>query len=402
MVERYDFLDWLRVIAIFILFFFHTGMIFAGWGWHVVNHETIPALAWPMEIAHRLRMPLLFVIAGAGMWFALRRRNPATFVRERSVKLLVPLVVGMFLLVPPQIYAERLQAGQWSGGYLAFYISRVLQFRPYPAGDFSWHHLWFIAYLYVYVLLLLPAMLWLKRSQPRIKPGSWLFLLGLPLGINEALLKSLYPEAHNLVSDWYIFNHYLLLTAYGYLLAAMPGAWQWLCGVRRWSLLAGTAVLGLLIWGLVSGVVAHDSVIDHVGSNVFTWLWTMVFLGYGYRYLSFANPLLVWAREASYPLYILHQTVIVLVGYVVVQYPWGPWTKYVVVLLASMAVCLAVYEGCLRRFRGLRFAFGMKVEGWAVLEPAVLVTRSRKLRRYAVDASVVNAIGGGLERPEKS
>ncbi|NID17245.1 acyltransferase family protein [Luteibacter yeojuensis] len=366
MVERYDFLDWLRVIAIFILFFFHTGMIFVGWGWHVVNHETIPALVWPMDIAHRLRMPLLFVIAGAGMWFALRRRSPATFVRERSIKLLVPLAVGMFLLVPPQIYAERLQAGQWSGGYLAFYASRVLQFHPYPAGDFSWHHLWFIAYLYVYVLLLLPAMLWWKPAQPRIKPGSWLFLLGLPLGINEACLKSLYPEAHNLVSDWYIFNHYLLLTAYGYVLAAMPGTWQWLCDVRRWSLLAGGAVLGLLIWGLTSGVVAHDSVTDHVGANVFTWLWTMVFIGYGYRHLSFANPLLAWAREASYPLYILHQTVIVLVGYVVVQYPWGPWTKYVAVLLVSMAVCLVIYEGCVRRVRGLRLVFGMKVEGRSV------------------------------------
>ena len=32
---RYDFLDWLRVIAIFVLLFFHTGMIFVGWGWHI-------------------------------------------------------------------------------------------------------------------------------------------------------------------------------------------------------------------------------------------------------------------------------------------------------------------------------------------------------------------------------
>lgn len=359
--ERYDFLDWLRVIAIFVLFFFHTGMIFVGWGWHVTNHETIPALTWPMDIAHRLRMPLLFVIAGAGMWFALRRREACVFVRERTIKLLLPLVIGMVVFVPPQIYAERLLDGQWSGGYLSFYVSRVLQFRPYPAGDFSWHHLWFIAYLYVYVLLLLPAMRWWKRAQPRLRPGSWIFLLGLPLGINEACLKSLFPEAHNLVNDWYVFNHYLLLTVYGFVLASMPGTWKWLGEVRQWSLALGSAVVALLIWGLVSGAVAHDSITDHVGSNVFTWLWMMVFLGYGYRYLSFAHPLLTWARDASYPIYILHQTVIVGIGYAVVQQAWAPWTKYAAVLVASLGICVALYEGVVRRIPALRLAFGMKV-----------------------------------------
>jgi glucans biosynthesis protein C len=57
--ERYEFLDWLRVIAIFVLLFFHTGMLFVGWGWHITNAETIPALQMPMDIAHRLRMPFV-------------------------------------------------------------------------------------------------------------------------------------------------------------------------------------------------------------------------------------------------------------------------------------------------------------------------------------------------------
>ena len=80
---RYEFLDWLRVIAIFVLLFFHTGMLFVGWGWHITNAETIPGLQLPMDLAHRLRMPLLFVIAGAGMWFALQRRSGAR-VRRRA------------------------------------------------------------------------------------------------------------------------------------------------------------------------------------------------------------------------------------------------------------------------------------------------------------------------------
>ena len=172
--NRYDFLDWLRVIAIFVLLFFHTGMIFVGWGWHIENAETLTALQFPMGIAHRLRMPLLFVIAGAGMWFALGNRHGGGMVRERSLRLLLPLVAGMLLIVPPQIYFERLFRGQWDGGYLAFYFERVLQLQPYPKGDFSWHHLWFVAYLYVYVFLLLPLLLWWRAAKKVVKPGAWL------------------------------------------------------------------------------------------------------------------------------------------------------------------------------------------------------------------------------------
>lgn len=358
--ERYDFLDWLRVIAIFVLFFFHTGMIFVGWGWHVVNAETIPSLQWPMDIAHRLRMPLLFVIAGAGMWFALQRRSSGRFLRERTIKLLLPLVAGLWLVVPPQVYFEQMQGGQWHGNYLAFYVSRVPQFLPWPAGVFGWHHLWFILYLYVYVLMLLPVMLWWRRAMPRLAPGPWLCLLSVPLGINEALLKPLFPETHNLVGDWYIFNHYLLLTIYGYVMASVPGVWKWLSGFRRWSLATGTVWFVLLISGFATGIIRHDSLADHIGANVFTWFWVMVFLGYGYRYLSFSNPLLFWARDASYPFYILHQAVIVALGYYVVRYAWAPWTKYAVILVLSMGMCLVLYDACIRRFTVLRVLFGMK------------------------------------------
>jgi len=221
---RHDFLDWLRVMAIFVLIFFHTGMLFVGWGWHITNDETIPALVWPMDLAHRLRMPLLFVIAGAGMWFALQRRSGKSFTGERTLRLLVPAIVGMFLIVPPQIYIERIAHGEWHGGYLDFYLQRVLQFQPYPTGNFSWHHLWFIIYLYAYVLLLLPLMLWWRKARPVLKPGAWILALALPLGINEALLKPLFPETHNLVHDWYVFIHYLLLTVYGFVLASSPVA----------------------------------------------------------------------------------------------------------------------------------------------------------------------------------
>ena len=97
---------------------------------------------------------------------------------------------------------------------------------------------------------------------------------------------------------------------------------------------------------------------EEVADN--TGLWVLVFLGYGYRYLSFANGLLRWAREASYPVYIMHQTIIVAIGYYVIQASWSPWIKYFVILALTMAACFVLYEALVRRFAVLRFAFGMK------------------------------------------
>jgi glucan biosynthesis protein C len=357
---RFEFLDWLRVIAIFVLLFFHTGMLFVGWGWHVQNSETIAALVWPMDIAHRLRMPLLFVVAGAGMWFALRRRTGAQLVFERTLRLLIPLIVGMFLIVPPQLYFERLFHGQWEGGYLAFLVDRVFQFKPYPDGDFSWHHLWFIAYLYVYVVIMLPLLLWWKRRGPRLQPGAWLYALALPLCVNEAVLRPVFPETHNLVRDWYVFNNYLLLTLYGVLLASIDGAWDWLAA-RSLRLMAGSVVFLLVIVALFEhGIIAHGSAVDAFVANIFTWVCLMAFLGLGRRYLSFENSLLRWARDASYPVYVLHQTIIVCAGYFVIQQPWAPWTKYWLVLAVTLVGCVMLYEICVRRLAVVRFAFGMK------------------------------------------
>jgi glucan biosynthesis protein C len=357
---RYHFLDWLRVLAIAVLLFFHTGMLFVGWSWHLMNVETIPALRWPMDIAHRLRMPLLFVIAGAGLWFAAQRRSGSELLRERSLRLLVPVIAGMFLIVPPQVFLERVARGQWHAGYLEFYTQRVLRFQPYPAGDFSWHHLWFIVYLYVYVLLALPFVRAWRPTRARPKPGAWLYLLALPLGINEALLKPRFPEAHTLINDWYIFIHYLLLTVYGIVIASMCDAWDWFAAWRRVSLGAALLLLGATIPLYEAGIIAHDSVADALYANGLTWAWLSVFLGYGRQHLGHSNRWLAWSRDASYPIYILHQTVILAVAFFVIRQPWSPWLKYWLVLLVTFVSCVLLYEYVLRRVGLLRLLFGIK------------------------------------------
>jgi peptidoglycan/LPS O-acetylase OafA/YrhL/two-component sensor histidine kinase len=168
------------------------------------------------------------------------------------------------------------------------------------------------------------------------------------------------PESHNLIADWYLFNHYLLLTLYGFLLASMPQVWDWFEGQRRITLLGAVCVAAVGIPLLIMGVIRDDTALDSIVANVFTWLGLMALLGYGRRYLSRSNRLLEWARDASYPIYILHQSVIVAVGYFAIQQAWHPWVKFAAVVTVTFVGCALIYEFAIRRSAVLRLIFGMK------------------------------------------
>ncbi len=142
----------------------------------------------------------------------------------------------------------------------------------------------------------------------------------------------------------------------------MKGGWDWLAARRWWSLgLALVVIVGGLTLIEVAGVIHRDTAADSILANIFTWTWLMTFLGFGRHHLSFSNPLLRWARDASYPVYILHQTVIIGVAYFVIRQPWSPWSKYGVVLVATIVSCVLMYE-VIRRVTPLRFLFGMRPE----------------------------------------
>jgi peptidoglycan/LPS O-acetylase OafA/YrhL len=184
--------------------------------------------------------------------------------------------------------------------------------------------------------------------------------LGLPLGINETLLKPLFPETHNLVSDWYIFFHYALLFIYGFLLCWLPSAWDWLSQHRHKSLLSGVALVTMILTLKKINFLLEDTPLDAICANLFTWAWLMVFLGYGKYWLSFDNKLLRYLREASYPIYILHQTVIITIAYYVIQQPWSWGSKYLLVLGLTVGLCLLLYQLLICRFAWLRVLFGLK------------------------------------------
>ncbi|MFD2933928.1 acyltransferase family protein [Spirosoma flavum] len=377
--RRYD-LDWLRVIAILTLLFYHTGMIYVSWGWHIKSAEHSQPMEDVMRWLHRWRMPLLFFISGAGTYFALKRRSFGSYAGERVRRLFVPLVFGMFVIVPPQIYIEWLFRGRFAGSYADFY-PEVFKFHIYhdggTGGAFSWHHLWFICYLFFYSVLSIPVFMWLKsdsgqRFIDRIgrliaRPCGALWLVGLLL-LNDVVLGGFFPnETHALVDDWAYFMKNLLLFWLGYILISRRDFWQTITDQRRYFLVA-TIICTVILYSARAFV--GDDVIDKskllttlysFNSIGLTWFSVLATIGYGYRYLNVNRPVLQHLNEAVYPFYILHQTVIILIGYyVLTQTSLGVYSGFLVVSFSSLLTCVAIYLVLIRPFKVTRILFGLK------------------------------------------
>ena len=162
--RRYD-LDWLRLIAFGVLIYFHAAIIFIPGGLPLIQNDVnSPSMAAFVSFSSQFRLGLLFLISGVGVAFARRRRTNAEFVIERSKRLLIPFTLGLVLLVPLCIYFERLHLGEFNGSFLVFYPS-ILSGEVYPGGNLSWHHFWFIAYLYIFCIIGLKGFSFLESIQ---------------------------------------------------------------------------------------------------------------------------------------------------------------------------------------------------------------------------------------------
>ncbi|HEY5610894.1 MAG TPA: acyltransferase family protein [Thermoanaerobaculia bacterium] len=370
MTRKFE-LDWLRVIAILILLGYHTGMIFVSWGWHIQSDETSRVLETVMAWFHYWRMPLLLFISGAGTFLALGVRKPRQFLVERHKRLFIPLVFGMLVIVPPQIYFERIEKFD---SYLAFYPT-VFELVPYPeGGSLSWHHLWFVLYLLVYSIVLLPLFLYL-RSEKANRFFDWVNALATKRhGFAAFLIPTLAAriffgdvlgygdETHALIDDWNYFTYYGLFFLYGFICCRDRRLWDRIRERRRDNL---ALALGLLV-PFYAAFFAPDfsrpvEIAYDVSAIGIAWFSILTAIGFGQVYLNRGSRLLEYSNEAIYPFYILHQTVIIAIGYHVLKVRDGVWLSFVVIGLLSLLTSMAIYHFMIRPFHLMRLLFGMKL-----------------------------------------
>jgi len=371
--RRYD-LDWLRVMAILLLHLFHSAMPFVSeWGWHIKNPETSNLFLEFNYFLSKWRMPILFFISGIGTVFVLNQFSANYYIQQRTKRLIVPLLFGMLVVVPPQIYFERISNGVPYTSYFDFFPS-IFTTGAYPSGNLSWHHLWFIVYLFIYSLIAIP-LFWYFNSRngkitldyvAKIPKGFGLYALGLILFIASFLYFWFTEETHALIDDWAGFTRYFLYFIFGCLISTHATFWNTIENNRRLHLkLAFFSIISINIlrWNDIEPVWGWNLPnLLFLALMVFNaWFWVLAILGYGKKYLNFNNRILKYANEGIYPFYILHQTFIVIIAYYVVQVKnESILNKYLFLTFVSFILTIGVYEFLVKPYNWARFFFGMK------------------------------------------
>lgn len=369
-VRRYD-LDWLRVLVFALLIFYHVGMFFVPWGWHVKNNKIYDWLIWPMIFLNQWRLPILFVISGMGTYYALSKRNLKQFSWERYLRLGIPLLAGMLIIVPPQIYIERLVDGDFSGSFLDFYKTELFRGGPYPKGNISWHHLWFLPYLLLFSWVLGPIFIRLKKKPSKLvnwikkqlqKPFGFYWLI-VPLFLIESFVEPFFPSTKALVGDWFTISFYIVLFFYGFLLISTgPVFWEALKRVKKRALYLGIISFTLLVcrWLFIERDDLPFHLLEAFLKITNLWSWILVLFAFAAEYLNRPSKKLAYANRAVYPFYILHQTVTIIIAYFLIDLEWNFVVKASVLVVGTFGISWLIYHFVILPIRVLHPLFGLK------------------------------------------
>ena len=372
---RLYYIDWLRVLAILGVFLFHSTNVFNTMPFHIKNAEQSDIITAVQAFFFPWGMALFFMIAGAGTWFALKRRTSGQYVKERSDRLLLPFVVGSIILSPLQLYFEwnhKVQTGVFAGSFLQFVAS--LPWGPNPRiFAVVGYHLWFLGFLFMFSLLALPLFQWVRRgvgqrlvsrlAQVCRHRGGILIFVVLPL-VARLSLQPFFPYEHDWADFFFLFSFFVI----GYLVISDE---QFREAVRRdWPITLGVgtaAFFGAMAITLSTGELniegAPRNMQDFAWWGLFVicgWCWTAFTLFIGMRFLNFSNRVLRYGQEAILPFFVVHQPVIIVIAYFVVQLNAALVPKLLIVVVGSFVVSLALYQFVIRRVGVLRVAFGMK------------------------------------------
>lgn len=383
-VRRPD-LDLLRVFACYLLLPFHVGMVFnPAPFFHVRNDESSFAFLVLCGFIGIWHMPLLFLLAGWSAAASLRSRGVGAFLGERARKLAVPLVAGCVLLMPVIKYIE-LRGGQ-DLNHRGLFVSEPIrdgirsllpvdlplaapfdetfsEFLPTfftNLDRFTWSHLWFVAYLLVFTLALLPLLAPAARVSvgERRLAGVWVYFPMLPLVLVQLGLRERFPGPYNLYSDWANLLFFLVFLLAGFTLAVVPELEARLRAERHRLLALGTASTAVLLASVLGAVDAKAAIL--VASATAAWAFVAALFGYASNRFRRPLPGLSDLAESAFPVYVLHQPVVVLLAALVVTLPLGVFAKFGILLTGATAVTLLTLRFGVRPFAPMRFLLGMK------------------------------------------
>ena len=357
--RRYD-LDWLRVIAFACLIFYHVGMGYVTWEWHVKSVHASAFLEGAMMLMSPWRLALLFFISGVAFRFASDKMGQGRLIGRRMTRLGLPILFAMLVVVAPQSYFQLRQAGLIEPGYFQF-----LGIYLTPGEDFglimpTWNHLWYVVYLVAYSLIFAAVLPWLQRlaaGRGQVffdwmagGPIRLATLMIIPFLIYRFTLDTQFETTHNLVWDWANHAHRLTIFAIGYFVAKHDGFWKSVA--RAFPTVLALALTVALIMGPIwANFEAVVEVIPDWSLQImrviriwFAWLVILAFLGAAQRYLNRPSHVLSYFNNAVFAWYLAHQTIIVAAIYLLTSKAIPGWAEFLLIALITAAGSHLFYE----------------------------------------------------------
>lgn len=374
MTGRHFGMDWLRIGAFGLLIFYHIGMYFVPWDWHVKIEHPIEWPEVPMLASNAWRLALLFAVSGyATRRLAERSGNPMRLLGSRTSRLLVPLLFGMAVIVPVQSWIQLRTQHGYAPGFWHFWSSDYFRFGELDGIVLpTWNHLWFVAYLWTYSLILCLA-LWVPERARRQVARTFEALLSGPLvlivpmaalAFQEFVLLPDAEETFMLFNDWAQHIVFFPIFMFGFLLGSSGRLWD---AIRRyWKIAAVVALLGYsgvvaIFEGWLDGFLPHSAtmVVWELARIAQGWGAIVALIGIADRFLNRDLPGRKTLTEAVFPFYIIHQTIIVFVGWLLLSTGVGPAQRFAVLFAATVTGCWGFYR-LGREISWLRPIIGLK------------------------------------------
>jgi glucans biosynthesis protein C len=367
--ERLFFLDWLRIIAFAALVLYHVGMYYVTWDFHVKSPFASRSLEPWMKLTEPWRMSLIFMISGAATALMLKHGPGISLARNRSLFLLLPLFCGILFVVPPQSYFEVVQKFNYQGSYLDFLTLYFKSYKSFcaPANSSqclimpTWNHLWFLPYLWVYtMILILVGKVWpnglaisVKKLDQHVNAGALLIAPILLICAIRLTLQPRFTVTHALIGDWYSHAIYACMFAVGAIFASSKLTWEKLA-VLRWVALA----IAIACWGLFA-FVSIGKPLGYLVVSTFHWCAICAAFGFSKQHLNRDSRFRALLNEAVFPIYVLHQTIIIIASQWLLPIRLTPAIEGPLLVAATFAVSFALYV-LIKEFSLLRPWFGLK------------------------------------------
>jgi hypothetical protein len=385
MSARMLWLDWVRVLAMGIIFLFHSSRPFVIFpSWHIMNPT--PDLGFTLfdTFVSGWIMPLFFAISGIAVYSSLAKRNASQFVRDRFMRLMIPfLFVGLLVILPVNVYYDAVFHRYFTGDFLSFYLGPYftkyfpfdLNFSPtYFADSNQGVYLWYLFWLFVFSLATFHLFKWLAEERNRNRLSKLyavcnmrggILLLAIPLIIVNIAAVPPYFVFPSGYGGWKL-PAYLVLFITAYVMASSPQFEESIEKNRVPALISGI-ITSLLIIALLIILLSDPSAMERYYVPVSIvwalngWCWVTAILGFGSKHLSFDHKYLKVSNELVLPFYVLHQSIIVAIAFYVVSLDLIVIEKYLLIVLASFSIIVALLYP-ISKINLLRFLFGMRMK----------------------------------------